>query len=61
MKAHNMTREEVIEKVFLKEHAVKEFITVEAIAESVLFLTESAAASVTTGIALSVDAGWTAH
>ncbi|MNY67722.1 D-beta-hydroxybutyrate dehydrogenase [compost metagenome] len=56
-----MTREEVIEKVFLKEHAVKEFISVEAIAESVLFLTESAAASVTTGIALSVDAGWTAH
>lgn len=61
MKAHNMSREEVIEKVFLKEHAVKEFITVEAIAESVLFLTDSAASSVTTGIALSVDAGWTAH
>lgn len=61
MKTHNMTREEVIEKIFLKEHAVKEFIPVEAIAESVLFLTESAAAPVTTGIALSVDAGWTAH
>ncbi|RQO31510.1 D-beta-hydroxybutyrate dehydrogenase [Taibaiella sp. KBW10] len=61
MKVHNMTREEVIQNVFLKEHAVKEFITVEAIAESVLFLTDSAAASVTTGIALSVDAGWTAH
>ena len=61
MKAHNMSREEVIEKVFLKEHAVKEFITVDAIAEAVLFLTDSAAASVTTGIALPVDAGWTAH
>lgn len=61
MKTHNMTREEVIEKVFLKEHAVKEFITVDAIAEAVLFLTDSAAASVTTGIALPVDAGWTAH
>lgn len=61
MKAHNMSKEEVIEKVFLKEHAVKEFITVEAIAEAVLFLTDSAAASVTTGIALPVDAGWTAH
>lgn len=61
MKTHNMSREEVIEKVFLKEHAVKEFITVDAIAEAVLFLTDSAAASVTTGIALPVDAGWTAH
>ncbi|RYD99560.1 MAG: 3-hydroxybutyrate dehydrogenase [Sphingobacteriales bacterium] len=61
MKTHNMTREEVIEQVFLKEHAVKEFITVDAIAEAVLFLTDSAAASVTTGIALPVDAGWTAH
>lgn len=61
MRAHNMSKEEVIEKVFLKEHAVKEFITVDAIAEAVLFLTDSAAASVTTGIALPVDAGWTAH
>lgn len=61
MKVHNMTREEVIEKVFLKEHAVKEFVSPEAIAAAVLFLTESAAASTITGIALPVDAGWTAH
>lgn len=61
MKVHNMTREEVIEKIFLKEHAVKEFVSPEAIAASVLFLTESAAASTITGIALPVDAGWTAH
>ena len=61
MKVHDMTRDEVIEKVFLKEHVVKEFITVEAIAEAVLFLTDSPASSVITGIALPVDAGWTAH
>ena len=61
MKAHNMTREEVIEQVFLKMHTVKEFITVEAIAESILFLADSPAAAYTTGIALPIDAGWTAH
>ena len=61
MKVHNMSREEVIEKIFLKEHVIKEFISSEAIAASVLFLTESAAASLITGISLSIDAGWTAH
>lgn len=61
MKVHNMSREEVINNIFLKEHAVKEFVTVEAIADAVLFLTESRAASTITGIALPVDAGWTAH
>src|SRR5262249_36881375 len=29
MKVHNMTREEVIEKVFLAEHAIKEFISLD--------------------------------
>lgn len=60
MKVHGMTKEEVIEKIFLKEHVVKEFVSMEAIAASVLFLTESAAASIITGIALPVDAGWIA-
>lgn len=61
MKAHQLSREEVIEKVFLKEHAIKEFITTDAIADAVLFLTESTAAAYITGIALPVDAGWTSH
>jgi len=61
MKAHNMTREEVIEKVFLAEHAIKEFIDVDTIAESILFLADSAAAATITGISLPLDAGWTAH
>jgi len=61
MKAHNMTRDEVINKVFLAEHAIKDFISVETIAESILFLADSAAAATITGIALPLDAGWTAH
>lgn len=61
MKAHNMNKEEVIEKVFLAEHAIKEFISVDTIAESILFLADSAAAATITGIALPLDAGWTAH
>jgi 3-hydroxybutyrate dehydrogenase len=61
MKAHQMTREEVIEKVFLAEHAIKEFITVDTIAQTILYLADSEAAATITGIAMPLDAGWTAH
>ena len=59
-KAHNMTEKEVIEKVFLERHAVKEFIPVELLAQTALFLA-SPQASTITGIAMPVDAGWTAQ
>lgn len=61
MKVHNMTEDEVINNIFLKEHAVKKFISTEAIAAAVEFLVDSPAAEVITGIALPVDAGWTTH
>ncbi len=61
MEVHKMTREEVIEKIFLKEHAVKEFIPQESIAESIVFLCDSAASATITGMAMPLDAGWTAH
>lgn len=61
MKTHNMTREEVIEKVFLAEHAIKEFITTDTIAQTILYLADSDAAATITGIAMPLDAGWTAH
>ncbi|RYZ26361.1 MAG: 3-hydroxybutyrate dehydrogenase [Sphingobacteriales bacterium] len=61
MKAHNMTREEVISEVFLAEHAIKEFITVDTIAQTILYLADSDAAATITGIAMPLDAGWTAH
>jgi len=61
MKAHNMTRDEVISEVFLAEHAIKEFITVDTIAQTILYLADSEAAATITGIAMPLDAGWTAH
>jgi len=61
MKAHHMTREEVIEKVFLEEHAIKEFIATDTIAQTILYLADSEAAATITGIAMPLDAGWTAH
>ncbi|MFA6151346.1 MAG: 3-hydroxybutyrate dehydrogenase [Chitinophagaceae bacterium] len=61
MEVNKMTREEVIENVFLKEHAVKEFIPVETIASTILYLCDSPASATITGIAMPLDAGWTAH
>jgi 3-hydroxybutyrate dehydrogenase len=61
MKVHNMTREEVIKKVMLKEQAIKEFIPAESVAETVFFLGDSPAAAFISGIALPIDCGWSAH
>ncbi|MGC4058568.1 MAG: 3-hydroxybutyrate dehydrogenase [Chitinophagaceae bacterium] len=61
MQAHNMSREEVINKVMLSEHAIKEFIPVETIASTILYLADSDAGATITGIAMPLDAGWTAH
>jgi len=59
-KAHNMTEKEVVEKVFLERHAVKEFVSVELLAQTAIFLASPTATTIT-GIALPVDAGWTAQ
>ena len=59
-KAHNMTEKEVVEKIFLERHAVKEFIPVELLAQTALFLASDQAGTIT-GIAMPVDAGWTAQ
>lgn len=61
MQAHNLGREEVIAKVMLSEHAIKEFIPVETIAETIVYLADSTAGATITGIAMPLDAGWTAH
>ena len=59
-KAHGISRDEVIRKVFLAEQPTKRFATVEEVAGTTVFLCSEAAGSIT-GVALPVDGGWTAH
>jgi 3-hydroxybutyrate dehydrogenase len=61
MKAHNLSREEEIQKVILAQHAIKQFIPAEVIAETIYFLADSEASAFITGASIPVDAGWTAH
>jgi 3-hydroxybutyrate dehydrogenase len=59
-KAHNMTEDEVIEKIMLKKQAIKAFVKVESIAELALFLASDAAETIT-GTSMPIDGGWTAQ
>jgi 3-hydroxybutyrate dehydrogenase len=59
-KLHNMTEKEVVEKVILEKHAVKEFVSIDLLAKAALFLASDEARTLT-GVALPVDAGWTAQ
>lgn len=59
-KAHNLSEEEVVQKVMLKKQAVKEFIPEEKIAELALFLAKENATTVT-GSAYTLDGGWTSQ
>ena len=60
MKARNMTREQVMNDVLLAGQPTKQFVTVEQIAATMMFLVSDAAANFT-GANLSVDGGWTAQ
>ena len=60
MKAHGMSREDVVKKVMLAKQPTREFATVEQIGALTVFLCSDAAASIT-GAALPVDGGWTAQ
>jgi len=60
MKARNMTAEQVKRDVLLARQATKEFVTVEEIAGTAMFLCSPAANQIT-GTAISVDGGWTAE
>ncbi|MGD9919773.1 MAG: 3-hydroxybutyrate dehydrogenase [Paenirhodobacter sp.] len=59
MKAHNMSREDVIKNVMLDRQPSKEFATVEEIGGTAVFLCSDYAAQIT-GTTISVDGGWTA-
>ena len=59
MKVHNMTRDEVIRNVMLDRQPTKEFVSMEQVAATALFLCSDQASQIT-GTAISVDGGWTA-
>ena len=58
-KARGMTEEQVKSDVLLAAQPTKEFVTVEQIAATALYLASDAAAQVT-GTHISIDGGWTA-
>jgi len=59
-RAHNISREQVVSDVLLKQQATKKFAQVSEMAALALFLCSDGAASIT-GSALPVDGGWIAH
>lgn len=59
MKTHDMSREQVIRDVMLVRQPSKDFVTVEQVAGTAVFLCSDAAAQIT-GTTISVDGGWTA-
>jgi 3-hydroxybutyrate dehydrogenase len=60
MQARGMTREQVMNDVLLAGQPTKQFVTVEQVAATALFLCRDEAANIT-GANLSVDGGWTAQ
>lgn len=59
-KAHQMTEEEVVEKVMLKKQAVKQFVPVATIADMALLLAKDSSSTIT-GTSFALDGGWSAQ
>ena len=59
-KSHGITEDEVVSKIMLEKHAVKEFVSVESLGKLAVFLA-SEDAKLMTGTAMPVDGGWTAQ
>lgn len=60
MQSHNISEQEVLQKIMLQKHAIKEFVSPESIAALTLFLA-SDQASMITGTSMPVDGGWGAQ
>jgi len=58
-KSHNIPEAEVINKIMLAKHAVKEFVSPESIGALALFLASDHAAMIT-GASIPMDGGWSA-
>ena len=58
-RTHGIVREEVIETIMLKKAAIKRLIEPKEIGDAVLFICSDAARCMT-GVALTIDCGWTA-
>lgn len=59
MQARHLTREQVIDDVMLQAQPTKQFVTVDEVAGTALFLCSDSARSIT-GALLALDGGWTA-
>ncbi|WP_229719312.1 3-hydroxybutyrate dehydrogenase [Winogradskyella schleiferi] len=59
-KAHNMTEDEVVEKVMLKKQAVKQFVPLDAIADMAILLAKDSSTTIT-GTSFVLDGGWSAQ
>lgn len=59
-KAHQMSEEEVVEKVMLKKQAVKQFVPLETIADMALLLAKDTSSTIT-GTSFALDGGWSAQ
>ena len=59
-KTHQMSEDEVVEKVMLKKQAVKSFVPVEKLGEIAVFLSAENATTVS-GSVFTLDGGWSAQ
>ncbi len=59
-KTHGISEQEVVTEIFLKNHAIKQFVEIDDLADMVLFLCSDPARTIT-GSALPIDAGWSAQ